>query len=135
MDERLTPARVRELTKDWLRDDAEPGSPAKFDARTPRYRTGEEWRDNVAAMKQNERIIYAMAIESVDLRRIAAALSVSRECIAKRLRPSGFLNPKGRRGPPRKEELAKRHVPLRREGIRLSCPEALLWLSGRSGKQ
>lgn len=88
------------MTAGWADPNYRPAE--KVEAKEPRYRTGKQWKSNIEKMQRHESMIFAMALRGVDHRDIAAAFNVSRECIAKRLRPAGFLNKRGQRGRPRK---------------------------------
>lgn len=102
--------------------------PSIKDDSTPNYRTGDAWRRNKNKMLRNEKLIYAMAIRGCSQKEIAAAFSVSRECIAKRLRPIGVLPGKGR--PKNSESPIKPREPSQMADNQSSYPVAMLWHRG-----
>lgn len=102
----LNPDEVRRLTAAWRRpDDEAQDDDDQVENFEPNYRCGDEWRQTVQTLRKNELTIYGLALKGFTCDEIAACFNVSRECIAKRLRPAGFLNRPGVRGRPRKQKI------------------------------
>lgn len=66
------------------------------------YLYADEQKRVVEHLNLNSDVIVALALRNVPCSAISACFGVSREAIARRLRPLGFLNPPGVRGPSRK---------------------------------
>lgn len=99
----IDPDEVRRLTAAWRRpDDEAQDDDERPEDSEPNYRCGDEWRETVQTLRKNELTIFGLALKGFTCDEIAACFNVSRECIAKRLRPAGFLNRPGIRGRPRK---------------------------------